>query len=426
MNLEGTALNKTERITTVTVLQRLRRIISPRPLETTYDDAPNAFEEYHAEALSDARDEAESIQTEIATAVVELESGLSALESFEHDLDRVEDVVSNVARKRRALLENLSLKDDPAELRDSLATFLEDRSDLSQKEAAILKQIELPSEYREAVDDFKTSIERLDRYLSNEYELVESQKRLQELVADRREQLDRIAQIEEKIAELDPESVEAELEAEQEELNELLESDLRNDYEELEQQLEAIETERDEIVSEISSAAAESQRGLRKLIYAIENEGAKINTDLEVLKELRDGKIDAILNRDPNHVECVIGTVANETFDDHLDESEQSRLFGGLERLENLSDRAERIKTLDSEQARLEERIQSHEFQQRKRQLKQMIESLEQKLDEIRAERQRLEERLNDATETKKQIETKIKEVLEEQIPGDVTLEKGH
>jgi chromosome segregation ATPase len=401
-------------------------MVAPPPLETTYDDAPGAFERYHADALREAQEDAEAIRTDIATAVVDLESGLSTLEAFEDDRDRVEDVVSHVATKRRSLVNNLSLSDDPAELRDTVETFLQDRSDLSRKEAAILRQIELPADYREAVEEFKNTVERLDQYLANEYELLEALETLEELVAKRREQLECIEDIEADIAKRDPESIEEELKSKRAGLDDLNQSDLRDGYEELERQLDAIETEQNGIVSEIGSAASECRRGLRKLIYAIENEGVDIDTDLSVLKELRDGETDALLDRDPEHVETVVQTVAAEISPQHLDDSERSRLLDGLEGLQGFSDQAYRIEELAADHTTLDERIRTHEFRQSKQELKETIQSLENELDNIQSERTRLEKRLSEARDSLRNIETQIEEVLEEHVPGDVTVQKSH
>jgi chromosome segregation ATPase len=408
---------------TPTVLERLRRLVAPPPLETTYDDAPAAFTDYHADRLREAREQADQIRTDIATAVVALESGLESLESYEDERDRVEDVVSNVAIKRRSQLENLSLSDDPAELGDAVETFLQDRSDLSQKEAAIVRQIELPTDYQEAVEEFKEAVQRLDQFLDNEYELLETLETLEALVDKRRDQLGRIEDLEAEIADLDPESIEDQLHTKRAELDDLKESALREEYHDLEKQLDAIETERQEILSDIGSAAAECRRSLRKLIYAIENDGVDIEADLAVLKELRDGETAALLERDPEHVSAVAETVAAEVTADHLDDSERASLLDGLAALQKFPDQANRVEELEQEYTRLEDRLQTHEFQQRKQEFKNTIERLEAELDTIQAERDRLEDQLSAPRESLSETENRIEEVLIEQISGDVTIE---
>jgi chromosome segregation ATPase len=405
------------------VLERLRRLVAPPPLETTYDDAPTAFTDYHDDRLREAREQADRIRTDIATAVVDLESGLESLESYEDERDRVEDVVSNVAIKRRSQLENLSLSDDPAELGDAVETFLQERSDLSQKEAAIMRQIELPTDYQEAVEEFKEAVQRLDQFLDNEYELLESLETLEALVDKRRDQLGRIEDLEAEIADLDPESIEDQLQTKRAELDDLKHGDLREEYDNLEEQLDALETERQEILSDIGSAAAECRRGLRKLIYAIENDGVDIDTDLAVLKELRDGETAALLEREPEHVSAVAETVATEVTADHLDDSERASLLDGLEELQEFPDQANRIEELDQESTRLEDRLQTHEYQQRKQEFKNTIERLEAELDTIQAERDRLEDQLSASRATLSEIENRIEELLTKQIPGDVTIE---
>lgn len=408
------------------MLDRLRSWLRPEPIETSYDDAATAFRERRADAIDRAAEEAEAVRAELADALEDLDEGLAALADVEDERAPVEDVLDNVVTRRRSLVDDLRLPEDPEALADAVEAFLEARSDVSRKEAAVLQQIDRPERYERAVERFQDAVDRLDGFVADEHEAVRTAERLDALVERRREAIEDVERLRRDLEEISVEEAEDALAEHRSTLEAFRDGDAMAEYERLRRELDDARERRDGVVADVNAAVAKTSRGLKKLIYRAEQGDLALDADVDLLEELRDGRTPAVLDRDPEDVAAAVGSVADAVTGEYVDGSDRDKLLQGLGELEDLPERAAAIDEIERETASLQQRLDEHDAPDREHELERRVEEAERELEERERERERIEEELAAAREAVEDAEERIAATLDEAVPGDVRLHDGH
>lgn len=404
------------------MLERLRRWLRPEPLETTVEEAAEAYREHRSATIEDADEEAEAVRTELGTALEQLDAGLEALGEVEQERDPVEDVLANVVTRRRSLIDDLRLPEDPEALEDAIEAFLEARSDLSRKEAAVLQQIDRPERYEQALERFQDAVDRLDRFVAEQYDAVRTAERLDELVDRRRDALEDAERLSRELAELPIEKAEETLSERRSALTSFRDGETRAEYERLQRELDEARERRDEVVADVNAAIARTGRGLKKLIYRAEQGDLALDADTDLLEELRDGETNAVLDRDPAAVAEQAAAVADAVTGEYVEGSDREKLLDGLSALEDLPDRSERIADLDDQIEELVDRIDQHDAVERERELERRVEEAEQERERLEDERERLQDELASSRATVGDVEDRIEATLDEAVAGEVRI----
>lgn len=411
------------------MIGRLLSLFKKEPVEVeSLDRAPETFREQKQDELEDARQSAEDIRDETGDALDELQEFLEDLEDYEDEKNRsiVEDVVDNVAGDRLELLDR-ELPDDPHELLKELEDIVQQFNDVKQKEAAVLEEANLGKELSRAVSDLEDTRDRLKNFLENSYSTVDTLEELEGL-AEERQQLQLEVQDLEDEHEEKKQSIEQKREQKQEtaeEIDGLTESPEWQDYREQEEKLEWLKQERKEKELDLKKAASKMERGMKKLVYQIENKDLDFSGDLSILKDIRDGDQDALLERDTQQIVDAMEEATGVLPMDLLDDSVHQRFMDGAQYLMELEDHHSELAQLREQVENKRQELENHPAREKKQELEKKKKRLERELNDLQQEKQDTSRELERKREELERIENGIRELLETGLDRDVKFVNG-
>ncbi|MDY6776075.1 MAG: hypothetical protein SV253_08400 [Halobacteria archaeon] len=400
-------------------------------LETTYSDAAEDFRSLRSETIQKAHEEYDALRSEVGTTLGRLDDELSEMRRRDYDEDVITDVMDNILTRRRSLIHDVDVSEDarPEDLRRDLAEFIDGFRDMSRKEAAVIQEIEIPEGFYGSLEEIEEEYERLGQLVESEYSAVETHRRLADAVGRRDEIIDEIDSLSDEIDGLGLEDHEEELQKTRESLEDLEESDVWDEYSSLKEELSDAESARDDVLDRLSGSMAETQRGLRKILYEVENSDLSLDSDVDtrVLRRLRDSEAEDLIESDPATVENTVRQMRRDLEDglgsDVLSDTDREKLLAGLSSLEDFSETVEEVESLDEKADSLSDEIDSHEASEKKRSLEEEIDRLEREAERKRERRDTLRERIESKRERLHETEEKIRNILESALDRDVVLE---
>lgn len=404
------------------ILERLREFFSgsEKHVELEWRNASEEFRDRKSRELEKTREKSSELIEKTETLVEKLESDLEEIKDYsdDDDLNVVEDVAENFYRTRK----NLTEKFDPSEnieqhYRD-LDDFLEEFNDVSRKEGAVMKRVEkgsgnLPSRLEEIMNHR----ESIGEFLEDGYTVVKKMHEIQGFEDEIREKKQEIKEVSKRIENLQESDLEEKLEKIDSQVQELHESEDWQEKESLEQELELLEDKRSQEEKKISRKVSKLERGLKKLVYSVENEGESFEGSLEKLKQLMDGNYRQIDDPKPD-LENAAGLL------DELGELEDRQMEKFRETvaelddfdsvMDEVNDYRENISKIESkldDEIELENR--ENRLEKKRNQVREKLEEQRQKISSLREKQEELEWEVD---EEKKNLERKLEEYLKPEI----------
>jgi chromosome segregation ATPase len=404
------------------VLEKIRAIFSKEPLQIEKEeDIPEKFREEKQSELGELDEKAEELRKDVIDAVESLEGDLEDLRDFEDDRAVIEDNVSNIVGDRLRILEDFFGPEDIEEFHSELEKVLEEFNELGRKEKAVLDEANLQKEFSDSLKSLTELYEDLDRFIEEDYSLKKKLEELEEKT-DRLEELeDEKSGLKEEIKSIEPESIEERLEEKKREITELEESEIAQEHRDLNERLDELGKEIEGFEKQVSKALSRSGRGLKKMLHE-----KKIHAEreqLKILEDIRDGKSDKLMDRDPEKVSEAAESAEESVKGDFLGKKTRRKLLEGLEKLQKLPEIAQKIEQKEDKIESLEDEIQGHEFQDRMEELRRQKEELERKLSEEEERKNELKEELEGLEEKEDEIRNEILELANEGLERGI--EKG-
>ncbi|MDY6770289.1 MAG: hypothetical protein SVU88_04930 [Candidatus Nanohaloarchaea archaeon] len=387
-------------------------------------DAAAELEASSGDALADARATADRLQADADDLLQALDRELAGLEGFEDAQDRpvVEDVVGNVVADRRQQIDQMRLPDAPADLYDALDEFIDEFRTMKRKEEEVLKNAVDAGDVFDALEEVAAHRDRVGAFLDAEYGLLEAHSELSEAV-DRLDDLRaEHAAVEDDLAGIDTAGIRQDIQDVEAELDTLHGDDAWADYQRLQEDIDDLRTERDETVAGLDAAAGKMERGLRKLLYADENGDIDIPGDTAVLADIRDGELDAVLDRDPSAVAAAVDAAVTALPDDLLGERQADRFAAGADRFRDIAEYRATLTDLSDRIDALEEELDGHPAPAREDELTARLDDLQ---EDLRAERERrteLQRRRDELEDDIAELEAGIMETLRDVVDREVEL----
>lgn len=409
------------------MIDRILSIFRDDTLETSYETAVEDFEKRKGEKIKEVQRESERFVSEIEEAVKFLQEEIERLEEDgrSYDVDRVEDVMTNVMTKRRRDIDSLQIPDDPVELRANLEEFIESFQDMSQKEQAVMKEVRLSDEFYESLENLQTLYRDLAGFLESQYTLVENHRDLRNAVAERQEKLETIEDLRTEIESLKIEELEKRKDELTDSIEELKQDTSWKEYEELKQELEEAKTKREKRVQEVSHATSKAERGVKKIVYEAKNGELTVGADTRVLEDIRDAEANELL-RESEEVETASKSLKQKMPDDVPEGKDREKLKDALDKLGNITELSDEIESLQKRVESLEEKVEKHDAVEKKRQLEEEKSNVQSQLDKEREKKGELQERVERKQEELRELETEIERLLDESIDGEVKVDNTH
>ncbi|XGI83521.1 hypothetical protein ACEU6E_09645 [Halorutilales archaeon Cl-col2-1] len=409
-------------------------------LETTYSDAADDFRTLREDDIKKAKDEYARLRDEIEDTLVRLDDELAEMQGQSYDESVIEDVMQNVLRQRRGLIDSVDVSDSasedgtrpsprPRDLRAELADFIDGFRDMNRKEMAVINEVDLPEGFYSRLEEIEEYYEKLGELVESEFSAVETYESLDDAVERRTSLIDEAEELRGEIDDLGIEEDEDEIQSRRQRIDELEGSEDWEDLQELRQDLQDLRDEIDAETSALSKAASDANRGLKKLLYEAENSDLSFasNVDTRVLQRLRDSEVSDLLDIQPATVEETVESLRRDLEDgfgsDVLGEKGTQKLIDALSVFENFSETVETIESARERADEIEERIEDHEVREERRRLEDEIENLERTVERKRETRESLRDRVDEKHDEIAEVEDRIRNILESEADREVVLE---
>jgi len=150
------------------------------------------------------------------------------------------------------------------------------------------------------------------------------------------------------------------------------------------------------------------ERGLKKLVYRIENTGLEFNGDLKLLKKIRDLKKEKLAEISSERIEDTVEEAMRSIPEGLVEESQQQKFVEGVETLRDISGLREKIEEHEGKIENLREEIENHEVLDRE--------------EELAGEKKELKSELKNEEDRKEELEEKTKRMRKEieQIKNEI------
>jgi DNA repair exonuclease SbcCD ATPase subunit len=392
-------------------------------IEVDWRNSPERFRKRKEKKLGESRERAEELVEKTERLLERLDDDLEEVKGYEDaaDLNVVEDVAENFYRSRKRLVENVELSNDIEQHYDDLKDFLDEFNDVSRKEGAVMKRVQKSSgDLSGTLQELIDHREEVEEFLRNGYRPMKRVDHLEDLKEETEELEEEIERLEEQLDRLDTEDIEERIEDVERRISEFEESEEWEEKENLEEQLELLEDKKSKREKEVKRTVSKLDRGLKKLIYRIENQGQEFEGDFVTLKSLFNGNFRKIDSPFPELDEATSILESK----DILDDRQQEKFEKAVEQLETFESDLEEIEGFEEDIRKVEEKLEDIDLEEKRRELekeKSSIQSeLEEKEEQIDNLRDTLEQKKTEFEDKKREIEEKLDTYLQ----ADVSLEK--
>lgn len=389
-------------------------------IEIEIKDADKIFAKEKEKEITKAEEKIDQIRLDTEECLEELDSVLEEMEEHSDYKDRqvIEDVMSNIAFRRRKMIDRLELAEEAEELNQDLDDFVKEFQNMSQKEEAVIEEAVIPDEFHDKLRDLDECRNRIDLFLKYDYKALENQEKLEKAVSQYKEKLKELRKIEDRKELLDIES-EEELEEIKSEIQELKNGQKWKEYQRLNDRIDELKSEKIELEKEVGSASQKMQRGMKKLIYEIENGELSTDSNIELLKKIRDGRKDNILNNTEKVEEAA--KEAEEILPENLlDERQAEKFSKGASMLKDISQIKDKIEDTQEEIRELEQKKDESEVLDQKKKLEEQKKELEEKISQEESEQEEIEEKIESKETKVRKLEDKIKDILNSELNREV------
>ncbi|MFB6294971.1 MAG: hypothetical protein ABEI97_04380, partial [Candidatus Nanohaloarchaea archaeon] len=254
-----------------------------------------------------------------------------------------------------------------------------------------------------------------------EYTVLQRSEELEEACSELSRLQERRGELADELDELDLAGIRADIQAVNEELDALHDSDEWCEYQQLQTEQETAEDRVDELRDDVSAAVQRMERGLKKLLYGPENRSSGLE-HRDVLEEIRDGDVDALLDRDPDIVEDAVTSAVEALPNDLLGERQEDKFRTAAATLTGIGELQEDMAAARDRAQSLQETIDGHAARQRENELAARLDDLKAELEEERKRRKQLRNELDSVDDEIAAVEQRIQETLDESFHREVNL----
>lgn len=392
------------------------------PIEMEMDEVVGTIRDRRKDDFDELQEKVDKKRDRLEEKIDSLQDLIEELEEFEDQKDRaiVEDVVENIKEERQRLINDVSYPDDPRDLEKEIRSFLNSFKTMSRKEAAVMKTIPVNKDMDEVIEQVEAELSELEGFIELEYSDKEGFERIKELTEKREDLREEIEQKQKRSDGLDLGELESKIQEKEKELEQLREDERWEDYTGLKDELRETKRRKTNLNEREGKAINKMERGLKKLIYRIENTGIEFDGDMKILKKIRDRKKEDIEDIDSERIEDTVKKAMDAMPEGLVKESQHKKFVEGVETLGNISNTRGLIEDHEDKIEELREKIDDHEVIKREEELASEKKELKTRLEEMKKRKERLEKELEelsrDLDETEEEIKGTTRSVLEKEV----------
>ncbi|MFB6144299.1 MAG: hypothetical protein ABEJ98_03225 [Candidatus Nanohaloarchaea archaeon] len=402
------------------VIETIKKLLSSNEEEIKIqrDSAVKLLRERKSSEIYQAREEKEELEERTEKLMHEIDEALEQVKEYEDekDLKVVEDVAENFYSSRKKMLEDFEQPGGFSEHVEAVEDFISEFNDVSRKEGEVMKRVKRRAgKIPEAMNRLEEHAEELREFHENRYTLLEAEDRLENLLQEISELKQELDKSDGKTEEI--EQKKQEKEAKEKEIEKLKQTDRWNEMGELEQQIGMKQEKIDETRKKLSRSVSRMERGLKKLLYRIENSETGFEARKEDLEKLKQHEF-----RATEELEKSVSKAAEKlSEEDILDEKEGQKFRKAVEDTDfkNLTRKLDRLREeLEDKKQQLEEKKVQEEMEdleKEKKSIETELEDLRDRKEEIKSLKQKKRRQVRQKTE-------RMQEILNETLDADVEI----
>jgi chromosome segregation ATPase len=390
-----------------------------RELKVRLEEAAEKFREERISEIDSDREEAEELMEQTEEILERVKDDLEEIKDYEDndDIEAVEDVAENFYQSRKRLIEGFELPKDIREHWEEFEDFLEDFNDVSRKEGAVMKRVQKGSgRLSDSIVELMDHKERLEEFVEEDYRSVRQLETIEEMQQNIQELEEELEELREEFESVDADEMDDRIEELEENIEEFQQSEEWQKKENLEEELELLEEKRDEREAELRRKISKLERGLKKLIYSIENDGQEFEGDFVTLKAFFNDNYRKVDSPFPELEEA--SEILEE--EDMLDERQLEKFQEAVQDLKNFQSDVEEIEEFEEDIEKVEEKLDEIDLEDKRKRLekerKSVQEKLENKQQRMEDLRDRIEEKEWEIENSRKELEKMMNQYLEPEI----------
>ena len=392
---------------------------SEEDVELSYKDAEKFYKAERSNALEEAREKETELVEKTSDILEEISSEIKQFEGYEdhQNIQAVEDVAENFFHSRKKLLEEFEPSEEIEQHAEDLEQFLSEFEDLSRKENAVMQRVKKDfNSLFKTIENLNNHLEDIEQFLEEEYSSIYELEDLKQIIEDIVHFNQEISDLETKLEDKSIEQLEKKIEAKEKEIDALKNSDKWQNKGYIEDRITETQNERDSLVKNLSKNVSKIDRGIKKLIYSIENGQAEFEEDIEELKKLRKKEFDSIKNPE-TLIEEVAKVVEEE---DLLDNTQKKKFEDAVEKFESLDRDLDKIDRLEREEEELKNQYENldilEELENVEKELDKLKEKREKRLEEISSIKEEIEQLRSSKSDSLKELESLLDSSLKDNI----------
>ncbi len=379
------------------------------------EEAPEMVKDAYAGQIETAKEHEEELIDETDELLNQLENNLEEVEEYEdvEGIKAAEDIAQSFYNSRKIMIENFNPDKDTESYENALEDFLSEFNDVDRKEKALMERMktdvvgiaETVQKLGDKLEEIKEFNEKGKKMLYDIDNLEKEVNQYNETVNMIGEKKNQVQKQEEEIQQL-----EELLSQKKDELDDLKETEEWEEKEEIEEEIQSVKSDIKDLENKLSSSASNLERGLKKLIYQVENQGMNFSGKIENLKKLKEEGFN-----DLEPVEDDLEEARTKIREEELLSGRQLEEFE--DEVENHPEYTSEIEELSELRARkedLEEELENAEALKKKKKLKNKIQEVKNKIESQQEKLETLEDDLEDLKQEKKSLKSSIKDDTEE------------
>ncbi len=372
------------------------------------EDVIDFFKEEKKDQLEAEKAKAEELKKQLKEKFFVLEKKVEKLENFKSvsEKPRIDDTVENFYRTRLKLFEKTDLPEDFFELEKELEDFINDFEKVKKKEQIILKRAgeEVDQVFKE-LRELKKISNMFSNLIENNFKSVKTIRSLKRISKEIEELKAKASNLKERKKKIDISTLEKEINEVRKDIREHEKDDRWEKLKELKKEKEELEDRKKNLKKDLSSAASNMERGIKKLVYEVENNDLELGKDVMTMVEnIRDRNFGSIQG-------------SSEKMGKVIDAVEKRNILGkrnfenfreAAKTFENIEEYNEKIDEFDKNIGSINEQIEEFSLERENKVLKNRFKSLERDLE---AEKNKLRNIDDELKRNEKEIDKKIEKM---------------
>lgn len=406
----------------ISFLERL--LSSAKEVEIGYRETEKFFTDEKEEEIEEAREQAQELMDKTEEIIPELDKGLDDFEDYEDEksIKAVEDVTENFYRSRKKMVEDFSPSENIEDHREDLEQFLNDFQDVSGKEAAVMDRIKKDSNklFKE-IKELEEHLEDINEFLDEEYSPVRKLENLKNLVKQIEESEDEKERLEQKKDSIDVESLKNEITKKKEEIEDLENSERWQEKEEVEQKIERLKDRREDSLKTVSKNGSRMERGLKKVLYQVRENGKEFNKSIEKLERINNGEFENVENPGPELQEAS-KLIADEEL---LGDRQLQKFTDAVKDFESFDTEMEKAEQYGRQVEKLESRLEEFEVTEEKKQVEKNMKMLKTELKESLERKDQIDEKIKIQKDKRRDLLEELEEVLNSSMKHEIEVSEN-